>query len=391
MQLGKWMISAAVIIPWSGVAIAADLPIAEPVEYLRICDAFGMPEYFYIPGTNTCLELSGYVRTESHYVDGDTALLFPGGTKSEFNNRTSRARANVMWEALTSSDMGLIKTYIEFQALRGPADYDHAYPEEIEIPAAFIEVTSDQGIFTAGRTGSFFDFYGSDDYGTRIDVDDSTTEQNLVAYSVTSSLGLKGTLSIEDPDSSGRRLNGADDYEGLELPDLVGSIRYDSEDETKAVQLSGVLRHIHDVDGDGIGWAASAGFMLPLPVSKVSFSTQFGYADGAIAYLTNDPGGVGDFTGPDGDDTNQAWMARAGFLAKLNDRLSAWLNGSFTRVEDDATDNDYDFWAGVLGAAWMPNNRIATGPEAAYNRIEGDDPGEDGDVWGVMWRTEASF
>jgi hypothetical protein len=257
------------------------------------------------------------------------------------------------------------------------------------MPAAFIEVTTDRGIFTAGRTGSFFDFYGSDDYGTRIDVDDSTTEQNLFAYTVETTLGLKGTLSIEDPDSSGRRKNGADDYEGQEVPDVVGRLRL--ERPWGIVQASGVARHIHDVNGDGFGWAASGGLSLNLPFDKIVFSTQFGYSEGAIGYLTNDPGGIGDFAGPDGDNTNKAWMARGGFLVPLTPTITSWLDASFTHAEDDTTDNEYDFLAGVIGASWMPNNRIMMGPEAAYNRIDGDDPGEDGDVWGVMWRSQANF
>ena len=389
MRFRSVLFGSAAMLSCVGGATAADLPIAEPAaQYVRVCNTFG-GGFFYIPGSNTCLMLSGYVRSEWHYVDGDTSILFPGGTKSAFNNRTSRARANVMWDAQTSTDLGLIRTYVEFQAVRGPEDYDQVYPEAFEMPSAFIEVTNDRGIFTAGRTGSFFDFYGSDDYGTRIDVDDSTTEQNLVAYTVVSALGLKGTLSIEDPDSGGRRKNGADDYEGQELPDLVGQLRLEKEWGT--VQASGVARHIHDVNGDGFGWAASGGVSLNLPIDKIVFSTQFGYSEGAIAYLTNDPGGIGDFSGPDGEDTNRAWMARGGFLVPLTPTITSWLDASFTHAEDGVTDNEYDFLAGVIGASYMPNNRLMMGPEVGYNRIDGDDPGEDGDVWGVMWRTQANF
>ena len=35
-------------------AQAADLPMAEPVEYVKICDTYGTG-FFYIPGTGTCL------------------------------------------------------------------------------------------------------------------------------------------------------------------------------------------------------------------------------------------------------------------------------------------------------------------------------------------------
>src|SRR5690606_2047088 len=38
----------------------------EPMEYVRICDAYGAG-YFYIPGTETCLRVSGWVR---YQIDG---------------------------------------------------------------------------------------------------------------------------------------------------------------------------------------------------------------------------------------------------------------------------------------------------------------------------------
>lgn len=39
----------------------------EPIEYVRICDAFGSG-FFYIPGTDTCLRVGGYIRGD--LVDG---------------------------------------------------------------------------------------------------------------------------------------------------------------------------------------------------------------------------------------------------------------------------------------------------------------------------------
>ncbi len=54
--------SAAALVAVSG-ARAADAvfaPEPEPVEYVRVCDAYGAG-FFYIPGTETCLQISGYV------------------------------------------------------------------------------------------------------------------------------------------------------------------------------------------------------------------------------------------------------------------------------------------------------------------------------------------
>ncbi len=44
------------------------IPEPEPVEYVRVCDAYGKG-YFYIPGTETCMRLSGNVRTD--FLGGD--------------------------------------------------------------------------------------------------------------------------------------------------------------------------------------------------------------------------------------------------------------------------------------------------------------------------------
>ncbi len=62
--------SAAALAVVSG-AHAADAIVAaepEPLEYVRICDAYGKG-YFYIPGTETCLQIGGKVRTEGQWGD----------------------------------------------------------------------------------------------------------------------------------------------------------------------------------------------------------------------------------------------------------------------------------------------------------------------------------
>src|ERR1700742_1154788 len=56
--------SAAGLVAMSG-AQAADLPVkAKAVEYVRICSLYGAG-FFYIPGTDTCIKLGGYVRVDT--------------------------------------------------------------------------------------------------------------------------------------------------------------------------------------------------------------------------------------------------------------------------------------------------------------------------------------
>ena len=55
--------SAAALVAVSGARAADAVVIAEPepMEYVRVCDTYGVG-FYYIPGTETCLKVSGYIR-----------------------------------------------------------------------------------------------------------------------------------------------------------------------------------------------------------------------------------------------------------------------------------------------------------------------------------------
>ena len=61
MKLKTLLLGSAAAFAVVGGAQAADLSVAEPVDYVRVCDAFGVG-YWYIPGTDTCLKIGGYVQ-----------------------------------------------------------------------------------------------------------------------------------------------------------------------------------------------------------------------------------------------------------------------------------------------------------------------------------------
>ena len=60
MKLKTLLLGSAAAFAVVGGAQAADLSIAEPVDYVRVCDAFGVG-YWYIPGTDTCIKIGGNV------------------------------------------------------------------------------------------------------------------------------------------------------------------------------------------------------------------------------------------------------------------------------------------------------------------------------------------
>ena len=80
--------SAAGLLAMGG-AQAADLPLkAKAVEYVRICSLYGAG-FYYIPGTDTCIKLGGYLRVDvacQHQQRSTPATKRPGGANNRFTN-----------------------------------------------------------------------------------------------------------------------------------------------------------------------------------------------------------------------------------------------------------------------------------------------------------------
>ncbi len=71
MKMVKSLIlgSTAAFVAMSG-AQAADLPVkAKAVEYVRICSLYGAG-FYYIPGTDTCIKIGGYLRVDTTFNGG---------------------------------------------------------------------------------------------------------------------------------------------------------------------------------------------------------------------------------------------------------------------------------------------------------------------------------
>ncbi len=73
--------SAAALVAVTGARAADAVVVAEPepAEYVKICDVYGAG-YFYIPGTETCLRIGGYIRYDASFGDGGRVF---DGTKPE--------------------------------------------------------------------------------------------------------------------------------------------------------------------------------------------------------------------------------------------------------------------------------------------------------------------
>ena len=104
----------AVLIAGVG-AQAAELPVkAKPVEYVKACTLYG-DGFYYIPGTQTCMKIGGFVRAEIKYDaigsfepanNGANAQFFRGGDVID-----TRVRAGISFDAREQTAYGTLRAY----------------------------------------------------------------------------------------------------------------------------------------------------------------------------------------------------------------------------------------------------------------------------------------
>jgi hypothetical protein len=106
--------SAAGLIAMSG-AQAADLPVkAKAVEYVRICSLYGAG-FFYIPGTDTCIKLGGYLRIDTTFnggIYGGPAWSGDIGQGNRYANYfAARSRLALTVDTRTATEYGVVRTF----------------------------------------------------------------------------------------------------------------------------------------------------------------------------------------------------------------------------------------------------------------------------------------
>ena len=86
MVKSAFLASAAGLVAMSG-AQAADLPVkAKPVEYVKVCSLYGAG-FYYIPGTDICMKVGGYIRWQETWNPGSS---ISGGPFNSTGGRSTR-------------------------------------------------------------------------------------------------------------------------------------------------------------------------------------------------------------------------------------------------------------------------------------------------------------
>src|SRR5262245_25543191 len=361
--------SAAGLVAVAG-AQAADLPVkAKPVEYVKICSIYGAG-FFYIPGTDTCIKIGGWVRAE--YVVGDTgnshAQFYSGsgGLNNRINSTDSRFRARtvISLDVRTQTEYGTVRAYNRFGFTASTTDTSTGplYTER-----AFIQIAG----FTLGKTQSYFDFVGGAlSYGVGYGGHLSQFGAGgtlVLAYSATLGNGFTATLALEDgaqrrigvwdatndpsaanggtnhlaltgipaitlqgPDAGALTGVAVGDYAAHSVPDIVGSLRVDQ--AWGSAQISAAA---HQIRGGYYGH---------------NFIPAFASA----AIVPGAAGGAGAFAFTSPSDTF-GWAIDAGVIVNL-----PWAKGDRFYVEGAYTEGavSYAGWSGGVQGGY-PNTAFA--------------------------------
>ncbi|MDF1607722.1 porin [Hoeflea sp. YIM 152468] len=360
--------SAAALVAVSG-ARAADAIVAaepEPVEYVRVCDAFGTG-FFYIPGTETCLRIHGYVRYD--IGGGD---LFERTSATGDGTYNKRARFSFRTSTASETELGTLRTYTElrFQSDTNGTVGGYTNDNEFSVNFAWIQlgglrVGKDESMFTTftGYAGSVIN-----------DGNFGPFDTNLISYTYNGG-AFRAALSLEQGSSDvlvgGLRGGwGIDDY----MPHVVVGAGYNA----GMVDLSGVFAYdtrddiVGTIPADVGGWAAKVRADVTINEQASVFAMAM-YGEGSSAYATWVPYGV-----------DKAWSIIGGASYQASEKVK--LNTQVQWIENKVAGLD-DYWSVVANMNYTLVPGLVLTPEVEYR----DRGTAVGGQFGAMLRVQRSF
>ena len=333
----------------------------EPVEYVRVCDVYGAG-FFYIPGTETCLRISGYVYHQvgaTSWSDAGDTASWAGSTGTRDDQFTSKTRARVNFDARSETQYGTLRSYIRIQT-----DFtEENYSTDGRAGTGFDQAWLSLGGFLAGYTNSAFhssNLVGSLTSGTGF-ADDSNAysdhQRQLIQYNFTGANGFFGIVSLEnDPDDGSATHAPVGLDRANYLPDIVGKI--------------GVQQ----------GWGAA---WLTVGVDEDSFwtgDTEFAVKAGLHYNIPGMRGSAFRLVGHYNSDANiyqqgntnlrwsSEWSVYAGYTHQFTPQVAAWIGGAY--YSDVAYVSGDDGFHVETGLTWTPVKDFQIRAEAVYAKMD---------------------
>ncbi|MDK9698162.1 MAG: porin [Siculibacillus sp.] len=377
----KLALAAAVaVVGLAGTAQAADLGKKAPAaaNYVKVCDAYG-EGFFYIPGSETCLKIGGYVYAQYGVYKQSAAWGLAYGTRTGENAISTGARVNLHFDARTNTELGLLRSYIELQQTIGSQPWANGFTGTslVSMEKGFIQFAG----LTAGRATSMFDFYTGDHLSSIYETAHSDTIINLLGYTFSFGNGISATVAIEDPSTgngNGRRYDPAGVYGPVKHPDYVANVNI-AQSWGSAQLMAAVHQNTSVAVSNKFGYAIGGGVKVNLPMLGASdtLSLQAAYSKGALSYVSPDWYNFGNYAAEDffvaGGTIRQtaAWSIAGGITHGWTKTVSSALTASYANY-DQPTAAGIDFRQFDIGGnlTWTPVTGLSIIGEVEYKNVD---------------------
>ena len=315
----------------SSSAFAADLPVvAEPVEYVAVCDAYGAG-YFQLPGKDTCIKISGGVRSwyTSHNLTKKSGLITAGvegveddpatpedetveAVDEERNDYTLKTRGYLTLQSMTQTDLMSIKTYTSIFT-----NWDDSATNKLNIFDAYAQFGFDGVDILTGRTLSLF-----------LPFSGYTLNYNSIPVGGHRALQARATFELVDGFTAAFGVETSKYTGGVEGGlDFTTALKYSS----GAFDL-GLMGAAHKYDEDNFGYGVS-GYMEFKAVEKLTLGVGATYAQDVHSYLGLD----GDTTGFSDGDGSKGFNVYGGISYDLTDKVNFAVDGTYASISKDNT------------------------------------------------------
>ncbi|MCC6948639.1 MAG: porin [Bradyrhizobiaceae bacterium] len=425
------LLGAAAGIAMVSAASAADLPVkAKPVEYVKICSAYGAG-FYYIPGTDICLRVGGYVYLETGVkaLNGVANIYGSndGVINSAYNYMNWRSSTRIILDARQNTAYGTLRAYLA----TGVQNINHS--GAVGLDAAYIQFAG----FTWGYTNSFFSF-APVGYGIVASPMADWAWLSVAAYTAQLGNGLTASISIEDPKGRRAGLDGvataagpvtatSNAYGGSWAPEVVGNINV-----TQAWGRAQIMGALHQVKPNRAmlgpvdtewGYAVGGGIEIKTPQTgnpSNSFLLQGVYAKGAVDYTgynSSPTAGFNSFAsqknsglGPvfavnDGFlnaagteiELTKAWSVYAGYRHYWTPMLRTSFGAGFLNIDegsDLASLGEIDVVQANVSTVWSPVAGLDLSLDIVYSDLETTSPAgvkSSNDLWTAWTRVRRNF
>lgn len=305
-------------------AQAADLPVnAKAVEYVRICSVYGAG-FWFIPGTDTCIKLGGYLRADTTFnggIHGQPAWNGDLGQQNRYRNYSaSRSRMALTIDTRTATEYGVVRTFgqanMQFGTLAGTTSNPNSLATNLgnnlqllDTPGGGYVATEYLFIqfagFTFGKSSSAYatpwNGFPGNISSFLLGGHNTDTGVNNIQYTAQFGNGVSGTIGLDEPAvwnrtalfnlSTGLNAVGVtgNAYDGMHAPDIVGNIRVD-----QAWGLFQISAAAHEVGGSYNNLTATTA--QPTVLSEIGGhpDTKWGGSVMAALNIKNIPTGKGD-------------------------------------------------------------------------------------------------